>query len=228
MNRKTYLYFILLFLLLTTQHARADDATDKEYQIKAAFLYNFLKFVEWPEDKVGDSNAPIIIAIIGKDVFNGAFDNIKDKTIEGRKVTIKHLKGMLELKQKSTNNKPETSPQIEAIQHSHLLFISPSEKKNIEEILKLVKNHTVLTVADTEGFLDSGGIINLLMEENKVRFEINMIAAKEAKIQIRSQLLRLAKKVIRQETSSTETNQPYTAKQIILDKRIAEKTHGTS
>ena len=199
MIKKTYTNIILtlwLFLLTATQSAPADDTIVPEYQIKAAFLYNFLKFVEWPKAKIGESNEPIIVSTIGQDVFQDAFDSIKNKTLEGRKIAIKKFEGIEELQKADSKKKYRQHPQIEAIRKSHLLFICPSEKIYIADILKSVKGHNILTVADTQSFLEAGGIINLMMEEKKVRFEINMVSAKEADIQIRSQLLRLAKKVI--------------------------------
>ena len=199
MIKKTYTNIILtlwLFLLTATQSAPADDTIVPEYQIKAAFLYNFLKFVEWPKAKIGESNEPIIVSTIGQDVFQDAFDSIKNKTLEGRKIVIKKFEGIEELQKADSKKKYRQHSQIEAIRKSHLLFICPSEKIYIADILKSVKGHNILTVADTQSFLEAGGIINLMMEEKKVRFEINMVSAKEADIQIRSQLLRLAKKVI--------------------------------
>ncbi len=217
MNSKTVTYIILitwLFLVPFLQPVRGDDVTNQEYQIKAAFLFNFLKFVEWPKPKTKDSNEPVIISIIGENVFQDAFDNIKNKTIEGKKVIVKQYKGISGL-----DNASEKHPQIEAIRESHLLFICPSEKIYTPNILESVKEHGVLTVADYKGFLEAGGIINLIMEEKKVRFEINMVAAKQSGVQIRSQLLRLAKKVIKQETSSADTDPPFTAKKTTLISR---------
>jgi hypothetical protein len=200
LNGKTVTRNILLvwlFLLTVTQPVQAEeDTADSEYQIKVAFLYNFLKFVDWPESKATDPNKPIIVGIIGQDVFHDAFDNTKNRTIEGRKVIINKFKGIVELQKTDSIKDSGQHPDIEAIRKSHLLFICPSEKDYITKILKSVEGNSILTVADTQGFLEAGGIINLVMEENKVRFEINMAAAKKAKIQIRSQLLRLAKKVI--------------------------------
>jgi len=212
MNRKTVIKNILLaglFLLPVLQPARAEDTASPEYQIKAAFLYNFLKFVEWPETKVKDPNEPIVVGIIGQDLFKDAFDSTKNRTIEGRKVIINKFKGIEELQKEDSKKSFNQHPQIEDIRKSHMIFICPSEKIYISEILKSIEGHSILTVADTPGFLEAGGIINLLMEENKVRFEINIAAAKKAKIQIRSQLLRLAKKVVKQETSSA-TSDPGT------------------
>jgi len=173
-----------------------DDSTfPHERRIKAAFLYNFLRFIEWPKEKMGDANEPMVIGLIGKDVFGDAFDDLKDRTIEDRPVVLKRFKGIDELKKEDKDKKSEQHPQIEAVRKSHLLFICPSEKQQIKEILKLIEGYGVLTVADTEGFLESGGMINLLTEDNKIHFEINITVTKEAEFQVRSKLLRLAKRV---------------------------------
>jgi hypothetical protein len=156
-----------------------------EYQVKAAFLYNFVKFVDWPAKSVADSNEPMTIGIIGDDPFGKAFEPLKNKLVKDKKIVLKRFKGLNELKQ--------SGKQIEAIKICHLLFVCRSEKELFREIINLVKDRPVLTIADTEGFLESGGIINFLMEEKKIRFEINRTAAKQAKLRISSKLLRLAK-----------------------------------
>jgi hypothetical protein len=176
--------------------ARADPAQSPEYQVKAAFLYNFIKFVDWPEEKLADSNEPIVIGIIGKNPFGDAFEAIKDKSVKDRKVVITYLKGLDELKKSGQTDDAKLHPQIEAIRKCHLLFICQSEKENLKETMNLVKGYSILTVGDTQGFLESGGIVNFVVEANKVRFEIGISAAKRAKLQIRSQLLRLAKEVV--------------------------------
>jgi len=214
MNRKIVTYLILiawLYPLLFVPPVRGDDTASPEYQIKAAFLFNFLKFVEWPKSKTKDTDEPIIIGIIGKDVFQNAFENLKNKKIEGKEVIVEQYKGLSELEKNSQKH-----PQIDKIRKSHMLFICPSEKKYMKNIVESVKEHGILTVADTKDFLETGGIINLLMEEKKVRFEINIAAAKQSEIKIRSQLLRLAKKVIRQETSSADMETPCIAQRNTL------------
>jgi hypothetical protein len=89
-----------------------------------------------------------------------------------------------------------------------LLFICPSEKNNINEIIDLVKNQSVLTVADTQEFLDAGGIVNFVIEDNKVRFDVNLTASEKAGLKIRSQLLRLAKRVIKDGAEVTSPAAP--------------------
>lgn len=170
--------------------AYADSEQDQEYKVKAAFLYNFIKFIEWPPTKLSDKDT-INIGVIGENPYKNAFDPIKDKRIEDKKIVIKFFKNLEELK----NNR-----QIDNIIKCHVLFVCGSEKKQFKEILGLVSEHNVLTVSDTNGFLESGGIINFLIEDQKVCFEINNYNAKQEKLNIRSQLLRLAKKVIEEKS----------------------------
>jgi ribosome-associated protein YbcJ (S4-like RNA binding protein) len=183
-----------------------DNAAEREYQIKAAFIYNFIKFVNWPKEKLADSNEPVIIGIVGKDPFGNAFAPVKDKDDKGRKVTIKRFKSFQDLKKSNEKDRGELNRQIEAMRKCHLLFISSSEKEMLKEIIDAVKDHSILTVADTQGFLESGGIINFIMAEQKVRFEINVTTARRAKLQIRSQLLRLAKRVIDEKDAGENKN----------------------
>jgi len=195
MRLKTQHFIVLCLVLLavpTVLLARDDPSSVHEYQIKAAFLYNFINFVDWPEEKDA-SNNPIIIGIIGKDPFEKAFKPIKNKQVKGRKVLIQRFKDLEELKQ--------SSEQIESVRECYLLYICYSEKKKLSEIINLVQDHSVLTVGDTKDFLESGGIINFLMEDKKVRFEINNTTAKQAELKIRSKLLRLAKRVIEEKPS---------------------------
>jgi hypothetical protein len=186
---------LVLFAAALAAETITDSEASREYQVKAAFLYNFIKFVDWPEES-SDSNKPIIIGIIGNDPFGSAFDPIKDKPVKERKVIVKWFKGLDELEKSSQMDKSGKHPQIEAIRECNLLFICHSEKEKLKETLDLLKDRSILTVADMQGFLESGGIVNFVIEENKVGFEINLVAAEHAKLEIRSQLLRLAKRVV--------------------------------
>jgi hypothetical protein len=177
----------------------------QEYQIKAAFLYNFLKFVDWPKEAMPDGNEPVTIGIIGKDPFGQAFEPVKDKDVRGKKVVVKRFKSIADLKKLGESGKDELDRQIEAVKKCHLLFVCSSEKEYLKDIVNAVKYRPVLTVGDTEEFLQSGGIISFVMEDQKVRFEVNLTAAEHAKLKIRSQLLRLAKRVI-EEKDAPEDN----------------------
>ncbi|MDD5327386.1 MAG: YfiR family protein [Phycisphaerae bacterium] len=187
----------VLLVAAFTARAGADSTSSQEYQVKAAFLYNFLQFIDWPEDKSADNNQPLTIGIVGKDPFGDAFEPIKDKKVKDRSVLIKRFNSLEDLKKAVENNKtqPETCTKC------HLLFICSSEQENLKEILNLVKDYNVLTVGEMKGFLEAGGIINFLVVENKIRFEINTSAAERAKLEIRSQLLRLAKRIVEEDAA---------------------------
>jgi len=186
-----------LFAGPIAQQVWADTASSQEYRIKAAFLFNFLKFVDWPNSKTADPDEPITIGIVGKDPFAKAFEPVKDKKVNGKRVVVKRFKSVVELKKLGEKGKDELNRQNEAVKKCHLLFICQSEKEVLKEIIVALKDRPILTVADTTEFLKSGGIINFVMEKQKVRFEINDGTAKRSKLQIRSQLLRLAKKVVK-------------------------------
>ena len=193
MKGKVYILaalFLTLPVISIAPQARADSAQSREYQIKAAFLCNFVKFVDWPAEKLADANQPITIGIIGKDPFGKAFES------GGGKVVVERFESFEELEKTAEKDKAAWDQKLADLRKCHLLFICDSEKSSFKEIVDSLKNHSVLTVADTESFLDAGGVINLLVEEQKVRFEVNASAAKQQNLQIRSKLLRLAKRVV--------------------------------
>ena len=199
---KTKILWVLIVVPAAASMVHAGQAaseTNREYQIKAAFLYNFVKFTSWPGEQAADgnepnavdSNEPMTIGIIGENPFGDAFEPIKDKRVKGRKILLKRFKGLEELRQ--------SKEQLEAVRKCHLLFVCRSQKEQLKEIMDSVKDCPVLTVGDMSGFLESGGMINFVIEENKIRFEINLAAARLAGLRISSRLLRLAKRVLREE-----------------------------
>ena len=209
MRIKAYKFAVLALAFFATPivlKAEADSTASREYQIKAAFLYNFIKFVDWPKEKAADPNAPVTIGIIGKDPFGSAFNPVEDKDAKSRKVLIKRFKTFEELKKAGEKDKSLLDREIGAMRKCHLLFVCSSEEENLVEIINLVKDHSVLTIGEMKGFIESGGIINFIMEEQKVRFEINVTTARQAELQIRSQLLRLAKRVIDEKDAEGNKN----------------------
>lgn len=197
MRRLMFISMVVAVWWLPASAGFADEAASREYQIKAAILYNVLKFVEWPQNKTPDSNEPMIIGLIGQDPFRSSFDPILEKNAEGRPVAIRRFPGFKELENTAQMEPGEPHPQIQAIRESHLLFVCQSEQPHWGKILKSTEGHGILTVADSTGFLESGGIINLCTDDDKIRFEVNMVAARRAAIRIRSRLLRLAVRVLK-------------------------------
>ena len=165
----------------------------REYDVKAAFLYNFIKFTDWPEGKPAKPNM-IIIGILGQDQFGNSFDTIKNKTIDNKMLVIKQFGKFADLC-KDTNNTANSCPNLEDLKKCHLLFICKSETPQLIQILEAISAGSVLTAGECDKFLDAGGMINFILRENKVAFEINTAAAKDAKIQINSRVLRLAKRI---------------------------------
>ncbi len=175
-----------------------------EYQIKAVYLYNFLLFVEWPEsdddDKAEsnstgpiDRNRPIVIGIVGDDPFGESF-----REVEGKRV--KSGKRRLEIKRFGRYRKNTD------LSGCDLLFVCESEKKNSSEILAPLKKKPVLTVGEWSGFLDAGGMINLVRIKNKIRWEINRTPVKKAQLTMSAQLLRNATRVV--EIPKLKENRP--------------------
>lgn len=183
----------------------AETTSTREYQLKAAFLYNFLMFVENErfdrpddddaDDDAADSNHPILIGILGKDPFADAFDPLKDRDVRDRQVVVRRLKGFGELAD-AEGRVPKEHPQLDRLKRCHVLFICSSERQHLAKILKPIRKESILTVADTPGFLEAGGIINFVIEDKKVHFEINTAAARRARLQFRSKLLRLATRLV--------------------------------
>lgn len=146
-----------------------------EYKIKAAFIFNFLKSIEW---RAGvHTEGKLAICIIGANPFGGVMENLSGKTIAANELVVRHFDSYRDVNTKEC----------------HVIFISPSEKGNLDDILKTLAGPNVLTISDTDGFGKRGVMINFYMSKNKVRFEINLKAAKRAGVKISSKLLRLGK-----------------------------------
>ncbi|RPJ48001.1 MAG: YfiR family protein [Candidatus Latescibacterota bacterium] len=147
-----------------------------EYEIKAAFLYNFAKFVTWPEWKFDGKDAPIVIAVLGGDPFGEVLDQtVKDKTIAGRPLHVRRIQSVRESK------------------GVHLLFFGRMAAADLERAVHGLDKEGLLAVGDSDGFALRHGTIGFFMEENRVRFEVNVAAAEAAGLKISSKLLQLAR-----------------------------------
>jgi hypothetical protein len=165
----------VLLAVLWPWTAQAEVAS--EYDVKAAFLYNFTKFVDWPPSAFADERSTFKICVLGQDPFGKTLEELAKGGEAGRNLTVLRVDEM---------SRPAGC---------QILFISRSERARMPQILGQLRDAPVLTVADTDGFLDHGGIINFTLEKSKVRFEINHQAAERAGIKISSKLLRLASHV---------------------------------
>ena len=167
---------ILLSLLCILQRPLPAEAQrPSEHQVRAAFLFNFPNFVEWPADILTDSSMTLTIGILGKDSFGNVFAPFIEKTVKGRRVRL------------------ERSNRLQELPFCHVLYICESEKKYLPQILEQFRGRSVLTVGASEGFAQAGVMINFVLEKNKVRFEINVDAAESAGLKLSAKLLKLAR-----------------------------------
>jgi hypothetical protein len=164
---------IIMLVSYPGLYAAGQPVTESEYRLKAAFLYNFAKYVTWP-DRV-KSSEKFIIGIIGENPFGRELDIIKGKMINDLKIEIRQYES------------------IEDVRDCSVLFIASSERENIPVIVSELNKQAILTVGDTSGYAEMGIMINLYEAENRVRFEINNRAAESAGLKISSHLLRLGK-----------------------------------
>jgi hypothetical protein len=146
-----------------------------EYQVKAFFLYNFARYVEWPSQSFKTANDPIVICILGQNPFGDALEQATTgKSIEGRPFVVREVVS------------------IQPPCNCHILFVISSERKRFRAIAATLKGFGILTVGETPGFTAEGGVINFKLEDGKVRFEINVDAAVQERLHISSKLLSLA------------------------------------
>ena len=161
-------------LLLAGLFEYAHTQERLEYKVKAAFLYNFAKFVEWPDLQENDPTLPFILGVLGGDPFGPELDIISSKNINGRHILIKRFQT------------------IDDVTACNMLFIGLSRPAMLKEALKKIHGQPILSIGETEDFAQSGGIIGFVEKQNRIRFEINLKAAQSAGLNISSKLLKLA------------------------------------
>ncbi|NVN91074.1 MAG: YfiR family protein [Desulfuromonadales bacterium] len=170
------LFLVLLLLLVFIPHP-ATCARQDEYQVKAAFVLNFAKLTEWPNESQVEKDS-FTIAILGKTPSDSFVNTLKSQTVHGNKVIVRHIDGTEEAK------------------NARLVYISASERHHLSGILRELRQLNVLTVSDINGFCEFGGMIGLVPVQNRVGFEVNLAAVRKAHLSISSQLLKLAKTVL--------------------------------
>jgi hypothetical protein len=163
-----------LLLAFGTTPVGGDAAPAPEYKVKAAFLYNFAQFIEWPGDAVG-GNGPIILAVVGDNPFGTVLDDAaRGKAVGGHPLIVRHY------------------PNLQALGPAHILFVSASEENNAEAVLQRAGNAT-LTVSDFDSFTSKGGMFRFFLEDNKIHFEVNVEAVRKSRLKVSSKLMKLAK-----------------------------------
>ncbi|VUZ85029.1 hypothetical protein MELA_01404 [Candidatus Methylomirabilis lanthanidiphila] len=156
-------------------HSAYAQSPSLEYQVKAAVLYQFSKFVEWPPQAFHNNQYTICIGVVDGGPMVSAVQSIEGKETKGRRVAVKRFK----------------TP--EELEFCHILYISPTMESRLAAILERLKGTSTLTVSDISGFARRGGMITLITVEDKIQFEINVGTAERANLQISSHLLRLAR-----------------------------------
>jgi hypothetical protein len=168
---------LLTLLFASVEPARGQDSL-READVKAAMLYNFTKFIEWPAGAFKSDDAPLVVGIYGEEHFvNDIAKLLEGKKAHGHSIQVRRL----------TTNEEAAGCQI--------LFVREAEMKRFQPIGEVIKRKPILTVGESDEFLDAGGMFNITLEDKLPRFEVNPAAAESAGLTISSKVLRLAKKV---------------------------------
>lgn len=154
---------------------KASAETAPEYRVKAAYLFNFVQFVEWPAETFPEPKSPFVIGILGDDPFGKFLDEtVQGEVVQGRRIEVKRFDSISESEK------------------CHILFVSESESARIDKIIKHFTGKPVLTVGDSHQFANRGGMVRFVTESNKVRLRINIETVRASRLTVSSKLLRVA------------------------------------
>lgn len=174
--RRWFVLFALSWSLVAT--GSSAEPVTKEYQLKAAFLYNFTKFVEWPTNRFTTTNQPLVLGVLGDNPFGAELAKaVQGRTHNGHAIVVSNL-----------------APTVFAT-NVHLLFVPRGQESSFEKQLAPLHTAGVLTIGESELFASQEGIITFTTEADKIRFEINLAATETTGLKISSKLLHLAKTV---------------------------------
>ena len=156
--------------------ALAATGPSREYVVKAAFIFNFAQFVEWPAEAFETEDAPLVIGVLGENPFGDALARaVQNKTARGHPLVVRHF------------------PDVASLRGCHLLYTGATDGETVRQLVAKVGTSPVLTLGEPGSFLAAGGTMRFLMDEGKVRFEVNLDAAAAARLRISSKLLKLAR-----------------------------------
>ena len=175
-NRLFTLLLIISFFLLVPLSPQASQGLSSEYRLKAAFIYKIVNFVDWPLDAFSDDLSPLTITVIGQSPFFEGLESLKQNKLKNRKLILR----------KSQIIDKQT-------QSSQIIVVGASQEYRLEKILDSLTNSHALIVGEKQGFCQKGGILNLILEKGKIRFEINHKKAKKFGLKVSSRVLRMAK-----------------------------------
>jgi len=166
---------MVLVIAMAGASAPPRSAVAQEYDLKAAFLFNFAQFVEWPTDAFPTPTSPITIGVLGDDPFGASLDAVvAGETIRNRPLSVRRYRA------------------VEQVDTCHILFVSSSEASQLDHIAKVLGHRSILTVGETKDFAANTGMIAFELSQRRLRLRINVAAATDARLTISSKLLRQA------------------------------------
>jgi hypothetical protein len=169
------LIVVVVWVLLWTARMNAQQAKPKEYEVKAAYLYNFARFVRWPANVPTTQDNSFSICVLGQDPFGPTLDStLAGESLDGRPVVVRRIS------------------RAQDVGDCRIMFISSTEENHLKQILAALENSLVLTVSDMPDFSRRGGMIQFVLEGSKVRFEINLANAEAARLTVSAELLKVA------------------------------------
>lgn len=174
----TFTVASLVLAVLVCTPVQAAEKAQSEYFVKAALVYNFARFTEWPHEAFATDQTTFRIAVYGDENLTKAFAEIEGRAIADRKIEIVHLE------------------QPQDVVDFQLLFLANTERGKWPQILAALNGDAVLTIGEMNGFLEAGGMMNLHMVEKKIRFQVNLNHARDKKLTISSRILKLATEVV--------------------------------
>jgi hypothetical protein len=175
LGRLPIAFFALLSVtFLSPRYPSAEEERPSEYAVKAAFLYNFTKFVDWPAASFSPDDPLFHLCVLGSDPFGASLDTLAEKTVGPRRIAV---------------HRWTTAEQAKTC---HMIFISTASETESRDKLHQLRGKTILTVGEVTGFAAQGGVIGFVLTDGHIRFEINPEAAATAHLVVQSSLLRLA------------------------------------
>jgi len=164
----------VLFAIGSTRFGAAAAQPVSEHQIKAAFVFNIARFAEWPPEAFASKEAPLLLCLFGRDPFGPALESVDGRQVGGRAFQVRR------------------NVRVDDFKGCHLLYVAEADERRIAIALRAAGG-TVLTIGDSEAFADAGGMVNLLLLDNRIQFDVNMPAVNRSGVRLSSQLLKLAR-----------------------------------
>jgi hypothetical protein len=175
-----FLFSLLATFNLNARAAGESEVTAREYDVKAFILVKLLPFVEWPPTAFTSPDAPLVIGVVGENPFgNTLIQAVRGQAVKGRRIEVRYFK------------------ENEELRNCQVVFLTRSVAVQTDDILRRLRGQPVLTVSDQNNFAQQGGVIGLVLVEQKVNMEFNLDSAKSAELKLSSQLLRTARAVIK-------------------------------